>query len=93
MPQHGAIVQELRLLSKDRSPIASATGLLLTPTTTFRDCPALDVLCVPGDAGINAPQACRLRGKFTYVSIVDLFATIGKPYPPVSHAVMGVSGC
>src|SRR5262245_20979812 len=44
---------KVHLLWKDRSPIASATGLVLTPTTSFDDCPALDVLCVPGGTGIN----------------------------------------
>jgi cyclohexyl-isocyanide hydratase len=42
------------LIWKDRSPITSATGLVLTPTMTFAECPALDVLCVPGGGGINA---------------------------------------
>ena len=35
-------------------PVTSATGLTLTPTTTFADCPQLDVLCVPGGSGVNA---------------------------------------
>ncbi len=39
---------------KTLDPITSATGLVLTPTTTFADCPPLDVLCVPGGAGVNA---------------------------------------
>jgi len=38
----------------DRPAITSATGLVLTPTMTFAECPALDVLCVPGGGGINA---------------------------------------
>jgi cyclohexyl-isocyanide hydratase len=42
------------LIWKDRSPVTSATGLVLTPTMTFAECPALDVLCVPGGGGINA---------------------------------------
>ncbi len=42
------------LIWKDRAPITSATGLVLTPTMTFADCPALDVLCVPGGKGVNA---------------------------------------
>src|SRR5499433_1119689 len=44
----------VHLIWKDRSPVCSATGLVLTPTTTFAECPALDVLCVPGGKGINA---------------------------------------
>jgi cyclohexyl-isocyanide hydratase len=45
---------KVHLIWKDRSPITSATGLVLTPTMTFAECPALDVLCVPGGGGINA---------------------------------------
>lgn len=45
---------EVHLLWKDTAPIPSATGLILTPTTRFADCPPLDVLCVPGGAGVNA---------------------------------------
>ncbi|MGE5517481.1 MAG: DJ-1/PfpI family protein [Bacteroidota bacterium] len=44
----------MHLLWKDRQPVASSTGLVLQPTTTLADCPALDLLCVPGGAGINA---------------------------------------
>jgi cyclohexyl-isocyanide hydratase len=44
---------EVHLIWKDRHPILSATGLGLTPTRSFADCPALDVLCVPGGIGIN----------------------------------------
>ncbi len=32
----------------------STTGIMLTPTRTFADCPPLDVLCVPGGVGVNA---------------------------------------
>lgn len=32
----------------------SSTGLVLTPTATFGACPQLDVICVPGGAGVNA---------------------------------------
>jgi cyclohexyl-isocyanide hydratase len=45
---------KVHLIWKDRLVIASATGLLLTPTMTLAECPALDVLCVPGGEGINA---------------------------------------
>jgi cyclohexyl-isocyanide hydratase len=45
---------KVHLIWKDRSPITSATGLVLAPTMTFSECPALDVLCVPGGSGINA---------------------------------------
>jgi cyclohexyl-isocyanide hydratase len=45
---------EVHLIWKDREPLKAATGLVLTPTTSFADCPPLDVLCVPGGAGVNA---------------------------------------
>ena len=45
---------EMHLIWKDRRPLNSATGLILTPTTTFHDCPELDVLCIPGGSGVNA---------------------------------------
>jgi cyclohexyl-isocyanide hydratase len=44
---------KVQLVWKDRGPVASATGLVLAPTTTFAQCPGLDVLCVPGGRGIN----------------------------------------
>ena len=44
----------VHLLWKDRSAITSATGLVLAPTMTFDECPALDVLCIPGGGGVNA---------------------------------------
>jgi cyclohexyl-isocyanide hydratase len=44
----------VHLAWKNLTPITSSTGLELQPTVTLRDCPPLDVLCVPGGAGINA---------------------------------------
>ncbi len=44
----------VHLIAKTLAPITSATGLVLTPTITVSDCPALDVLCVPGGVGVNA---------------------------------------
>jgi cyclohexyl-isocyanide hydratase len=34
--------------------VKSSTGLMLTPTTSFGECPQLDVLCIPGGIGIDA---------------------------------------
>ncbi|MGY5777718.1 DJ-1/PfpI family protein [Rhizobium sp. LEGMi135b] len=45
---------EVHLVWKDASPIISATKLVLQPTTTFAECPPLDVICVPGGVGVNA---------------------------------------
>ena len=44
----------VHMLWKDRSAITSATGLVLAPTMAFAECPALDVLCIPGGGGVNA---------------------------------------
>lgn len=42
---------KLHLVWKYPDPIFSDRGLQLTPTATFSDCPALDILCVPGGPG------------------------------------------
>lgn len=36
---------------KTLGPVPSDAGLSLMPTTTFKDCPQLDLICVPGGAG------------------------------------------
>jgi len=41
----------MHLLWKRIEPITSDVGLILMPTTTFADCPRLDVLCVGGGPG------------------------------------------
>lgn len=43
----------VHLIWKDLAPLRSSTGLLLTPDTLMDDCPPLDVLCVPGGAGVG----------------------------------------
>ncbi|WP_232629792.1 DJ-1/PfpI family protein [Methylobacterium sp. Leaf118] len=45
---------QVHLVARSLAPVTSATGLVLTPTILFAECPALDVLCVPGGAGVNA---------------------------------------
>lgn len=45
---------EVHLVAQMLAPVTSSTGLQLFPTASFEDCPRLDVLCVPGGAGINA---------------------------------------
>jgi cyclohexyl-isocyanide hydratase len=44
----------VRLVAKTLEPVTSATGLVLKPDVAFADCPQLDVLCLPGGAGVNA---------------------------------------
>jgi cyclohexyl-isocyanide hydratase len=42
---------KLHLIWKRIEPVTSDSVLVLTPTTTFADCPQLDVICVPGGVG------------------------------------------
>ena len=42
---------KLHLIWKRIEPVQSDSVLVLTPTTTFADCPQLDVICVPGGYG------------------------------------------
>src|ERR1700728_2564944 len=42
---------QVHLIWKRIEPVPSDSVLVLTPTTTFADCPQLDVICVPGGAG------------------------------------------
>ncbi|WP_407154176.1 DJ-1/PfpI family protein [Bradyrhizobium sp. STM 3557] len=43
----------VHLLWKRIEPIPTDSVLTLLPTTTFADCPQLDVVCVPGGAGVD----------------------------------------
>lgn len=45
---------EVLLLWKTLQPVEAETGLRLLPHATLRDCPPLDVLCVPGGPGVAA---------------------------------------
>src|SRR4051812_24953862 len=44
---------KIHLIWKRVEPVPSDTVLELTPTTSFADCPQLDVICVPGGAGTD----------------------------------------
>ena len=44
---------ELYYVWKTLAPVPSDCGLALVPTTTFDDCPQLDMLCVPGGAPVG----------------------------------------
>jgi cyclohexyl-isocyanide hydratase len=41
---------QVYLLWKTLEPVRSSEGMTILPTTTFGECPPLDVLCVPGGA-------------------------------------------
>ena len=45
---------EVLLLWKTLEPIEADSGLRLLPSATLRDCPPLDIVCVPGGPGVNA---------------------------------------
>jgi cyclohexyl-isocyanide hydratase len=44
----------VHLIWKSRQPVTAGGGMQLVPTTTFTECPQLDLICVPGGAGMNA---------------------------------------
>jgi cyclohexyl-isocyanide hydratase len=44
---------KVHLIWKRIEPVPSDSVLTLTPTTTFADCPQLDVICVPGGMGTD----------------------------------------
>ena len=45
------------IAAKTLDPVASDSGLSLLPTTTFADCPPLDLLCVSGGFGVDEAMA------------------------------------
>jgi len=44
---------EMHLVWKTCAPLQSSSGMIFTPDTTFDECPPLDVLCIPGGAGVD----------------------------------------
>jgi cyclohexyl-isocyanide hydratase len=42
---------KLHMIWKTRDPVPTDAGFSIVPTTTFADCPQLDVICVPGGRG------------------------------------------
>jgi len=43
----------VRLIWKSPGPVTAGGGMRILPDTSFADCPQLDLVCVPGGAGIN----------------------------------------
>ncbi len=43
----------VHLVWKTKAPVTAGGGMQITPTVTFADCPQLDLICVPGGAGMN----------------------------------------
>jgi cyclohexyl-isocyanide hydratase len=42
----------VHLVSCTREPVTSDIGLSLVPSTTYDECPDLDIICVPGGSGV-----------------------------------------
>lgn len=42
---------KVHMIWKTKEPIPTDAGFAILPTTTFAECPKLDVICVPGGAG------------------------------------------
>ena len=42
---------KMHMIWKTRDPVPTDAGFSIVPTTTFADCPQLDVICVPGGGG------------------------------------------
>lgn len=45
---------QVHVLARERGPVLAEGGLAILPTATLAEAPALDVVCVPGGAGVNA---------------------------------------
>lgn len=45
---------EIHLVWKDLDPVPTDAVMTLAPTTTFGECPPLDVICIPGGPGVDA---------------------------------------
>jgi cyclohexyl-isocyanide hydratase len=45
---------KVHLVWKSREPVTAGGGMRIVPDMTFAECPQLDLICVPGGAGMNA---------------------------------------
>ena len=45
---------EVHLVARSMEPVEANGGMRILPTTTYAACPPLDLVCVPGGAGMNA---------------------------------------
>lgn len=48
---------QTHVIAKTLDPVPSDCGLSLLPTTTFADCPPLDLICIPGGFGVDQAMA------------------------------------
>lgn len=42
----------VEVAAKTAAPVATDSGFAIAPSTTFEDCPAADIVCVPGGHGV-----------------------------------------
>lgn len=69
---------KLHMIWKTKDPVPTDAGFSIVPTTSFADCPQLDVICVPGGGGQVALMTDeetlaflrRQAGKARYVTSV-----------------------
>ena len=77
------------IAAKTRDPVPSDCGLSLLPTTTFAECPPLDLICVPGGFGVS--------GAIADTATIDFVRTQGARAKYVTSVctgafVLGVAG-
>jgi cyclohexyl-isocyanide hydratase len=48
---------QVHIIAATLAPVMSDCGLALVPTTTFSDCPQLDLICIPGGFGVETAMA------------------------------------
>ncbi len=71
---------KVHVVAQTREPVTSDHGLSLVPSTTFDDCPDLDVICVPGGSGVYDQMLGEstlrfLRGQATHARFVTSVCT------------------
>src|SRR5207253_7275950 len=44
---------KVHIVARTLKPIRSDTGFIIQPTTSYADCPSLDLICVPAGPGRN----------------------------------------
>jgi cyclohexyl-isocyanide hydratase len=77
------------IAAKTRDPVPSDCGLSLLPTTTFAECPPLDLMCIPGGFGVS--------GAIADTATIDFVRTQGARAKYVTSVctgafVLGVAG-
>jgi hypothetical protein len=71
------------IIAKSLDPVPSDCGLSLLPTTTFKDCCQLDLICVPG-GGVG------VVGVMTDLETVD-FVSAGLPLPVENQVILAAN--